>query len=79
MLEIRFDPWVGKIPWSRKWQLAPGFYLGNPKDRGAQWVTTGVPKGSDMTDRLSTHTAFKSLVFSLGGQKSSMYQTLTPF
>ena len=19
-----FDPWVRKIPWSRKWQLAPG-------------------------------------------------------
>ena len=39
----------------------------------------GVPKGSDMTDRLSIHTAFKSLVFSLGRQKPSMYQTLTPF
>ena len=23
-----FDPWVGKIPWSRKWQLAPVFLPG---------------------------------------------------
>ena len=21
----RFDPWVGKIPWRREWQLAPVF------------------------------------------------------
>jgi len=21
----RFDPWVGKIPWSRKWQYTPIF------------------------------------------------------
>ena len=21
----RFDPWVGKIPWRRKWQLTPVF------------------------------------------------------
>ena len=20
-----FDPWVGKIPWKRKWQPTPGF------------------------------------------------------
>ena len=24
----RFDPWVGKIPWRRKWQPAPVFLLG---------------------------------------------------
>ena len=24
----RFDPWVGKIPWSRKWQPTPVFLLG---------------------------------------------------
>ena len=26
---LRFDPWVGKIPWKRKWQPAPVF-LGFP-------------------------------------------------
>ena len=25
-----FDPWVGKIPWRRKWQIAPVFLPGNP-------------------------------------------------
>ena len=24
----RFDPWVGKIPWRRKWQPIPVFLLG---------------------------------------------------
>ena len=24
-LESRFDPWVGKIPWSRAWQPTPVF------------------------------------------------------
>ena len=24
---FRFDPWVGKIPWRRKWQAAPVFLL----------------------------------------------------
>ena len=24
----RFDPWVGKIPWSRKWQPTPVFLPG---------------------------------------------------
>jgi len=32
MLETRFDPWVGKIPWRRKWQpipvLLPGKFHG---------------------------------------------------
>jgi len=23
-----FDPWVGKIPWRRKWQRTPVFLLG---------------------------------------------------
>ena len=25
---LRFDPWVGKIPWSRKWQSIPVFLPG---------------------------------------------------
>ena len=31
----KLDPWVRKIPWSRKWQLIPVFLPGNPMDRGA--------------------------------------------
>ena len=29
-----FDPWVRKIPWSRKWQPIPIFLLENSMDRG---------------------------------------------
>ena len=40
-----FDPWVGKIPWSRKWQSTQFSCLGNPMNRGA-WQATihGVSK-----------------------------------
>ena len=34
-----FNPWVGKIPWRRKWQSTPVFFLENPMDRGA-WRAT---------------------------------------
>ena len=33
------EPWVGKIPWSSKWQPTPVFLPGNPMDRGARQVT----------------------------------------
>ena len=35
----RLDPWVGKIPWRRKWQPTPVFLPGNPMDIGA-WQAT---------------------------------------
>ena len=28
MLEMGFDPWVGKIPWRRAWQPTPVFLPG---------------------------------------------------
>ena len=34
----RFDPWVGKIPWRRKWQHTPVFCLENSMDRGIWWA-----------------------------------------
>ena len=41
-----FDPWVGKIPWRRKWQPTLIFLLEkNPMDRGDWWATVhGVTK-----------------------------------
>ena len=46
----RFDPWVRKIPWSRKWQVTPVFLPGESHGRGAWWVTVhGVAKESDTT------------------------------
>ena len=42
----RFDPWVGKIPWRRKWQPTPVFLLGKfHGQRGAWWaIVHGVAK-----------------------------------
>ena len=53
----RFDPWVRKIPWSRKWQLAPVFLLG--KLHGQRSLVGYCPWGHkklDMTERLSACT-----------------------
>ena len=33
-----FNPWIGKIPWSRKWQPLQYSCLGNPMDSGAWGV-----------------------------------------
>ena len=35
MRETWFDPWVGKIPWKRKWQPTPVLLPRNPMDGGA--------------------------------------------
>ena len=35
----RFDPWVGKMPWNRKWQLTLVFLSGKFLDRGVWWAT----------------------------------------
>ena len=52
----RFDLWVGKIPWSRKWQPAP-VYL--PEKVHVQrslagYIIPGVTKETDMTEQLGT-------------------------
>ena len=33
---LRLDPWVGKIPWRRKWQPTPVFLPGKPHGRRSQ-------------------------------------------
>ena len=52
-----FDPWVRKIPWSRKWQPTPVFLPG--EFHGQRSLAGYSPRGrkeSDMTAHLSTHT-----------------------
>ena len=50
MKVTKFDPWVGKIPWRRKWQSTPVFFLGNPMDKRAVHATVhGVTKELDTT------------------------------
>ena len=34
-----FNPWVRKIPWSRKWQPLQHSCLESPMDRGTWWAT----------------------------------------
>ena len=51
--ETRFDPWVRKIPWRRKWQLTPSFLPG--ESHGQRSLVGYSPWGhkeSDMTEQL---------------------------
>ena len=47
---LRFDPWVGKIPWRREWQPTPIFLTGeiHGKRRQVGYSPWGHKK-SDMT------------------------------
>ena len=48
----RFDPWVGKIPWRRKWQSTPALLPG--KSHGQRSLVGYSPWGrkeSDTTER----------------------------
>ena len=48
---LRFDPWVGKIPWRRKWQPIP--VLSPGKSHGQRSLVGYSPwscKESDMTE-----------------------------
>ena len=49
----KFDPWVGKIPWKRKWQPTPVFLPG--ESHGRRSLVGYSPQGrkkSDTTERL---------------------------
>ena len=51
-----FDPWVGKIPWRRKWQPAPVFLPG--ESHGPRSLVGYCPwdhKESDTTERRHFH------------------------
>ena len=56
-----FDPWVGKIPWRRKWQPTPVFLLG--ESHGQRSLAGYSPRGCKESDRTEdfTHT-LKALV-----------------
>ena len=57
----RFYPWVGVIPWRRKWQPTPVFLPG--KSHGQRSPVGSSPRGcteSDSTERLHTTTAMTS-------------------
>ena len=45
----RFNPWVGKIPWGRKWQPSPVFLLG--KSHGWRSLAGYSPLDHEESDR----------------------------
>ena len=56
MPETRFNPWVGKIPWRRKWQSTPVFLPG--ESHGQRRLVGHSPRGHrelDTTERLHLH------------------------
>ena len=58
-----FDPWAGKVPWSRKWQptplLLPGKFCGQRSLAGySSWGC----KESDTTERLSTYGLYMDFI-----------------
>ena len=53
-----FDPWVGKIPWRRAWQLTPIFLPG--EFHGQRSLAGYSPSGckeSDTTEQVTLHCA----------------------
>ena len=62
-----FDPWVGKIPWRRKWQSTPVLLPGKSRGLYSPWGR----KESDTTKRLHFHFSviYKKLLSQSGSQK----------
>ena len=55
-MRCEFDPWVGKIPWRRKWQPAPIFLSGKSHgQRGLVGCSLSDHKNLDMTEDACTH------------------------
>ena len=52
----RVPPWVGKIPWRRKWQSTPAFLPGKSHGQGARWATVrGVAKSQTRLSQQMNH------------------------
>ena len=56
---LGFDPWVGKIPWRRKWQPAPVFMPG--KFNGQKSLVATVHGVTKSQTQLSMHTGRKNM------------------
>ena len=67
------DPWVGKVPWRRKWQPLQYSCLENSMDSGAWWATVyGVTKNQTGLSTWHTQQADLELkILGLEGTKSS--------
>ena len=82
MQGTRFDSWVGKIPWRRKWQPTPVFLPG--KSHGQRSLMGYNPWGhkeSDITEQLTFHWINWSLKrsFFFNERKKTTQQRKLPF
>ena len=76
-----FDPWIGKVPWRRKWQPTPVFFPG--EFHGQRSLTGYRPWGhkeSDTIERLSTAQYIKwaSLVAQMVKNLPAIWETWVP-
>ena len=55
MCETQVDPWVGKIPWRRKWQPTPVFLPG--EFHGQRTLAGYSPWGRKESDMTEEHTS----------------------
>ena len=58
-----FSPWLGKIPWRKKWQPTPVFF--SVKSHGQRNLAGCSPWGhkeSDMTEQLRVHTSTSTII-----------------
>ena len=63
----RFDPWVGKIPWSRKWQPIPVFLPGKfHRQRSLAGYSPWGQRESDATEHACTIWIIETWVLSWG-------------
>ena len=82
MQETRFDPWVKKIPWSRKWQTTPIFLPGKFHRQRRVGYSPWSHKESNTTEHIGTpHSWFSSYLnpqahHSLGTLGLQPYQLL---
>ena len=62
-----FDPWVGKIPWRRKWQPTPVFLPGKSHgQRSLAGYVHGVTKSQTRLKQLSTAGVHSEIIQELG-------------
>ena len=56
-IKPRFDPWVGKIPWKRKWQSTPVFLTGESHEqKSLVGYSSWGCKELELLTRTCTHT-----------------------
>ena len=55
--KFEFNPWVGTIPWRRKWQPTPVFLPGESHGQRNLGVTVYRVAESDKTEQMNTHSS----------------------